>query len=1495
LNCDKYRDLLSRYVDSEVTPRQRRELLAHVEKCAHCAAWLARVRQSEVLLKGIPQTQPSDRVRDAVLGSLRHKTGPLAPSSAQQLRPATVPRVRGLRFPMLSLFLRFDFSPRRVVLGAVAVLFAAIGLAYWLNLLPPLVGYNKVGFELPPEASRDTVDSTPVLAISQGVYGVGGPVAVPNVVRLLPLDAARDVALDQEISVRFDQPMDRASVEGALMVDPPAAGAFRWEADNEVRFSPVESGLLRGITYTVMLSGTARSLAGVPVGSAAMWSFQTRAPYTVTPDLPSGASISPTISFALNFQVPMDRAVAGKISMRGAGASQDIPVALAWDDAGTRLTVSPSAPLPLGEVYIRVAGNTLTQTGDTLGRAYEFAYTVELPMTRLRLLDGRLATSSQTVTVRYEALAGNNGTTLEGVRFEIYSFPSERLSALSAQSRPWPAPLPPGIMEGLARVDVPAPTLLADGVAEIGGLPAGIYLLVAAVPYQSEVLADWQLLLVEDGNLALTGDRAAFWATSSVGKAWEGAEISLYSPAGALLEKGLADQTSLWQPSTKGAGASLAVARDGAGHLAALTLDPAGKWEDAPSGSLAVTMQTDLPAYRPGQPVNFRALLRQPRDTAASTPVAEQQASVFLLMPGGPVLSALTLKPDGAGGVSGLFNLSPDLKPGVYTLRVRAGDTGRDFPLRVVAASDDVLSVYIAPGDSIEPGSTAVTRTVSVLRAGGEPAAGAVLTATLGIEGDAWLSQPIRLAANKDGWAAIIAPLPSWLANYNEPALYLRVEAALAGQEGSDRQYLDAMSERAAQAGVRQLVSPLLDVAVVASPQPDRTTKVRLVSLGEAPLGGDLLALAESPAGERLAWVLDLAEKRDVTLDLPPRFSGGRMQFLRAGTQATRMLDLMPNQDPTLSLKVDAPESVASGAQIPVRLGFVGEMDGAGKLSGTASAWLRRVSYLDGAEDSYLSWESGVKIESAVPATATLTAPGPGLWYVMAEVGTDDGIYMQAWSVVRVLPGPAIQVPSMQKAPSGVPQHVSIVVHNPRQEAFSSGVRAVGDGSLRVLGGGSQPVEVAAGGWQRLNWSYLASSPQHAEIEFHFMPSSGVEGAWPLDVQADANPGTVVTYASGVFVGERLVGVQVPSGLSSDKVELEIRASTSLLPALANIASDLPAGPIGQGDGAAWAAARLSGASSVAAAYNRAGYSPATIELSSVERSLAMQQIYAAEHADGGWGVESSGIASTAHVLLALRRQQISWTGAGSEAIPSADVEVVSRGLAYLSYEVGRPLTGRETQADLDERAYGLYALASYGQADAEWARSFMAYAGSGSQQTTLSRAGQAWLALALMQSGNTQDAFAIVDRLLPARPATADTDVALAPLLEVLVASSSTSQGGAGSTNTATYEAAASSYARSLMGARRGAGWSSPAATSGALWALSLYAKATGEKPVRGSPSLTLHDRPVQVQVPPGDPGTISVVLPGDTLRAGNNWLKLKAPTPDQSLYYSLTLRVTR
>jgi anti-sigma factor RsiW len=66
VSCARYRAQLSRYLDDELPPRQRSELLAHVATCPDCAAALARFRQSEVLLKKLPERKPSADVRGAV-------------------------------------------------------------------------------------------------------------------------------------------------------------------------------------------------------------------------------------------------------------------------------------------------------------------------------------------------------------------------------------------------------------------------------------------------------------------------------------------------------------------------------------------------------------------------------------------------------------------------------------------------------------------------------------------------------------------------------------------------------------------------------------------------------------------------------------------------------------------------------------------------------------------------------------------------------------------------------------------------------------------------------------------------------------------------------------------------------------------------------------------------------------------------------------------------------------------------------------------------------------------------------------------------------------------------------------------------------------------------------------------------------------------------------------------------------------------------------------
>jgi hypothetical protein len=1492
LNCARYRQLLSRYVDDEVTPRQRQELLTHVQSCHDCAAWLARIRQTNVLLKGVPETRPSDRVRAAVLGSV-HQPG----------TSTYVPHVSGLQLNAVGLLLRFDPSPQRIVLVLAASLVAMIGLAYWLNLMPPWWGYTKLGFEFPRDNNPTTVDTRPLPAVSQGYNGVGGPMAVPNLARLLPAGGSQDVALDQALRVRFDLPMDRASVEDALSIDPPTAGTFGWDADNEVRFSPTAPGLLRGITYTISLTNTARSLAGTPLDKPISWSFHTKEPYSVTSIVAAGATIALTAAFTLAFQVPMDQAdTAGKVVLHAGGAGEQLPPSLNWSPDGQRLTISPVSPLPLGPVTLHVDSTARTQAGDILGKPAEFSYQVALPAPRLRILDGRLLVTSPSgpAQLHYEAVAGAKGTALQDVAFDIYRMPAERLSALGAQAHPWPLTLPEGFAASLERVgalqSTPGNGASSELPLVVPHLQPGIYLLTASTSSEAGILSDWQLLVVADGALTLTNEGGPIWATTAEGRAWPGGEISLYSSDGMLMEKGLTNEAGLWLPSNKGSGATLAIAQDVQGHVAALALASGRRWGDTPSGALSVSLQTDLTSYLPGQALNFRALLRSTHDQAPPTPIAEQNVSVLLINPGGSVISSLTLKPDSVGGINGLFQLSPDLKPGAYFLRVRAASAQRDFPIQVVAPTSDTLSVYIAPSVA-QPSATAITHTISVLGPSGQLESGAILTATLRIEGDNWVSTPVTATTNDDDRATIVYPLPSWLAGYSNLGVYLNVDASSGMLHGTATSYLDLTSARAAHSGIRQMVSPVLDVAAIARPLSDGTTRLRLVELGISAPVGDLLVIAQAPTGERSAWSLDLAKSRDVTLEISQRFAGGSLHFFRVGQPGSRELALVPAKNSGLSLSVVAPQSVSPGSSLPVQLDLT-DSEGHG-LNGTASLWLRRVS----GEQSLAgqAWEPSVSLSASGAVTSTVTAPDtPGLWFVMVEAALEDGSYTDAWAVIDVVLGPQVQLPPAQDLQSGQAQPVGVVVYNPGAQALVANLSADADSGLQMLGSAVQSVNVEADGWQWVEWQAKAQEPGLHNLSFSFLPSSGVAGKWTLDLRAEGSPQTKTNYASGVSVGERTVAVQVPSGLSNGAVQLEIRASTSLLSALADIAGGLKLESAQPGETVTMSAARLSAAPSVASVYRRTGASvPDQLLEVSLGRSLALQQLYSSQHVDGGWGTDAdtskpSDISTTASVVLAMRRQSLAWTDAGGEPQPAVDTSVVNRGLAYLASQATRPLGEHPTTTALDEHARAFYALSMYGSLQPEVARPLIAYTGSAAGSVGLSRAGQGWLALALWQTGNTEDALAIIDHVLATQ--TEPDAAASAPLLEALIAASNTArQESKGGQDPAVYQNAARSYARALMESRQGLGWPGKSATADALWALSRYAAGEEEKAQPVSPLLTLNDHPVQASGASGDSGSVSVLLSGGALHAGDNWLTIKAPLSGESLYYSLTLRANR
>lgn len=1514
MSCTRYRQLISRYVDDEVTPRQRQELLAHVEHCSDCAAWLARARQTDVLLKSVKNTGPSDSVRQAILSQL-HTVAPKIESSKQgtptSKQNATV-RHSPLRALMSAFLLRFDPSPRRIFFGSATALVVTVGLLYWLNVLPPVWDYNKLGFEVQDQS--DSLSSTPIpIRAVSGNYGADGAMAVPNLTLTEPEAGAQISLLTQPLVIRFDQPMARSSVEDALSIVPPVAGQIAWDADNELRWTPTGTGLLRGITYTVTLSDSALSQSGAALPRPATWSFHTSDAHTVTASVPDGASVRPLASFALRFDAPMvEESAQSAVSFRtsASGASENVPATLTWDTAGKLLTVTPLKPLPTGNLSLAVGAQAVTRAGDTLGRSFEFRYHTSLPSLRLRMLDTRIATAhtGAPISLRYDA------TGPEQVFFDVYSFPAEKLADLSAQASEWPQPIPVAFPGNLPLVATASSNFAADnGVAHISSLPAGIYLVVAHAPSSAgdSNLTDWQLMLVGNGSLVSTGPGLPLWAVNDAGHSWEGAEISFYSPDGKLLDKGLTNVAGLLLPSASVQGATLAIARDPFGRIAPLVLGPSSTWAGTTAAAsnvdLPATIVTDRQSYPAGITINFRSILTphsSQRGLNAALPTRSDNSgnvAVQFLTPQGCVVSALSLKPDGSQGVSGTFPVASTSLPGTYTIRVRQGSLSHDFPVAVLPARSDSLSVAILPTFEAQTGSAGITYTVSVLGTNGNPASAALITTTLRIEGDTWASSPVTATTDANGIAVLSLSLPSWFDRFNEPAIYLHADAGSGGLQGSDDLPLDFTSQANTASGQTQIVAPDLNVAVIARPLPTPDQQespplntgflVRAVLLDPSIEGGDTLLLAQAPSGERLSYPLNLFSKPggDATFVLPRRFAGGTIRVFSASSPSGRVLSLLPSGSASAELHLRAPISATAASAIPVAL-TLNDADGV-SLEGHASLAWRRVSGV--ASNRPLDWQAAVVLTSAGAVTTTLQTPSEtGLWYLMSESVTGDGV-ARGFAAVRVLPRVWVQLPPAADVQAGNSINFSVRVHNPSTATAYPTLQAAPRGDLQLSGDTTHGVTVSAGGWADVAWqaSQLRTGDSGVVLSFSDIPA--MMATWPLPITFTPNSQISTTYTAGVLSGERTVGVSVPWGLNNAGVSMEIRASTSLLPALGGITRDLLSQWAPSSDGVSLAAARLGTGGAVASAYTHAGANvPSSLLLSSVQRSVILQQLYSSQHADGSWSsdLDVSGpgtLRETAAVLLAFQRARTFPSGGDGALQP--DQSVLDRAVAYLTAELTRPLPASPATSVLEERTFSLYVLSLYAPVAPDWMRPMLAYAPTDPTGTSpsLSIDGLGWLALAFYQSGNSADARTLLDATIRSQP-----DIATGPSAPFLLAllRAGNVPGAQGQT-----AVSPSQIATALMETRAGSGWRTTLDTADTLVALALYSTVEDERPRTEPPSILLDDHAVQPSSSPDNPAEVSFVLSGAELHAGTNWLKLRSPISGQTIYYSLTLIASR
>ena len=205
------------------------------------------------------------------------------------------------------------------------------------------------------------------------------------------------------ITLYFDQPMDRASVEAALSVEPFFDTALTWVDDATLELRPA-SPLPREAAYRLTLAATARSAAGLPLRAPITLDLRTAAPLRVVQVVPEAdtVDVDPGAPLTIVFSRPV-------VALQAEGA---LPAPLTldpavegkgeWLDTGI-FVFRPTRPLPGGQRLTATVAGLQDLTGAPLDQPFTWSFTTAMPrVTEAEpVSDGRALPLDATVRIAF--------------------------------------------------------------------------------------------------------------------------------------------------------------------------------------------------------------------------------------------------------------------------------------------------------------------------------------------------------------------------------------------------------------------------------------------------------------------------------------------------------------------------------------------------------------------------------------------------------------------------------------------------------------------------------------------------------------------------------------------------------------------------------------------------------------------------------------------------------------------------------------------------------------------------------------------------------------------------------------------------------------------------------------------------------------------------------------------------------------------------------------
>jgi uncharacterized protein YfaS (alpha-2-macroglobulin family) len=528
--------------------------------------------------------------------------------------------------------------------------------------------------------------------------------SVPQVVETTPYGDTSRVRLTTSLTVRFNQPMDRASTEASLKLVPSGGGAavvgkFNWADDNTQFVFEPDAKLLLDTNYRYTLDGALAANQQTPLQGFTAVDFTTDpAPQVLGSDPVDGEQrADPDGEINLTFASPMD-IESFKDHVIITPKPENDP-SFYFSDYNNTLYINFGL-LPSIDYSVTVGGDVRDIYGNRLGQLYTFNFRTA-PYAPSVYLNTQGETNLFSVYTPTRLFATHRN--LDAINFKLgqadlkdyfhyFSDDYDFRNSYSPASwmRQWTESLTNELNEEFLHE-----VFLAENK---GALTPGLYYLEMPDPVYENVSR--QFLAVTDVNLTLKAsfEQALVWVTDlQTGKPVMNREVVLYNAKGTELGRANSDSRGLveftipadtrqdqWEMLYALADARTAnpagFGMISTGWNAGIYPGEFGLYYQSYRDPLEWYLYSDRPLYRPGQEVQFKGVLRNEKDARFSLPDFAT-VPVQITNPEGEKVFEQVLSVSEYGTVNGTFKLADAASVGYYQILLGDSEKGPNVGL----------------------------------------------------------------------------------------------------------------------------------------------------------------------------------------------------------------------------------------------------------------------------------------------------------------------------------------------------------------------------------------------------------------------------------------------------------------------------------------------------------------------------------------------------------------------------------------------------------------------------------------------------------------------------------------------------------------------------------------------------------------------------------------------------------------------------------------------